>query len=437
MLGPVHKLHASLCATAFLCVPGLRWATTLIGAMAMVLSGCAVDSGVLVRDRLQFNELVKTSAEEQMLLNIVRLRYGDTPSSLAISSIATQSEVVRSYGLIPFFGAVGNELQARGASRVLPQAQISIADRPTLTLTPLDDSDFTRQLFTPMPLEGLLYLAKTSWPISTVFRLWLENLNWVSNAQNASGPPAVAAPDFEKFLRGVDALQRLQDRAEVVFFTETREESIGGPIAAAQIKPADVIEAARSGIELRPNADQSTWTLMKKRSQPVLRIDSVALESPEMDVFATTFRLERKRGTFDIGVERLDPFPRNAATELLDIIDFETRSLLQVLYFVSKGVEVPAKHFAQRFAFEPIDLQGRPFDWRLVTRELFQINSSAAKNPPEHSHVSIRYLDHWYSLDRRDAPSMATFSLLLELARLETSGKAGASPTLTLPLTGR
>ncbi len=72
-----------------------------------VIAGCAVDTSALVRDRLQFNELVKTTNEQQMLLNIVRLRYSDTPSSLAVTSIAAQSEVVRSFGITPFFGLVG------------------------------------------------------------------------------------------------------------------------------------------------------------------------------------------------------------------------------------------------------------------------------------------------------------------------------------------
>lgn len=32
---------------------------------------------------------------------------------------------------------------------------------------------------------------------------------------------------------------------------------------------------------------------------------------------------------------------------------------------------------------------------------------------------------------------MATFSLLMQLARLETNGKTGLGPALTLPLSGR
>ena len=103
---------------------------------------------------------------------------------------AAQFELQKNLQLTPFFAASG-DANPRGFSALLPQAQLLHADRPTITLTPLDDQEFTRRLFTPQTLEGILYLAKTTWPIATVFRLYLENLNWVSNAQSASGPTGV------------------------------------------------------------------------------------------------------------------------------------------------------------------------------------------------------------------------------------------------------
>ena len=202
-------------------------------AQLALLAGCAGGPATLADDRLAYNEVVKSTAEQQMLLNIVRLRYTDTPSSLAISSIATQTERTRAMQLVPFFGVVGGEAQLRGANALLPQALISTVDRPTITLTPLDETEFTRKLFTPMTLDGVLYLAKTTWPISTVFRLWLENLNWVSNAETASGPTSAEVPEFARFIEGVEALQGLQDKGLIVFGTREREELVGGPIPAA------------------------------------------------------------------------------------------------------------------------------------------------------------------------------------------------------------
>ena len=37
---------------------------------------------------------------------------------------------------------------------------MSYADRPTFSFVPLDDAEFTRKLFTPLTLDGVLYLAR-------------------------------------------------------------------------------------------------------------------------------------------------------------------------------------------------------------------------------------------------------------------------------------
>ena len=148
-----------------------------------IIATCALAAGCasfgpqsLQQTRLQYNEAVKATTEEQLLLNIVRLRYTDTPSSLAVSTIAAQWERTQNVQLTPFFTSAGGDIN-RSFTAILPQAQITGADRPTVSLTPLDDQDFTRKLFTPLTLDGIIYLAKTTWPISTVFRLYLENLN--------------------------------------------------------------------------------------------------------------------------------------------------------------------------------------------------------------------------------------------------------------------
>jgi hypothetical protein len=97
-----------------------------------------------------------------LLLNIVRLRYVDTPSSLAISSIADQQEMVAGLGIVPFFASAGAGDVGSYRNSILPNAQLSTAARPTLSYTPLDDEEFTRRLFSPISLEGAAYLAKTT-----------------------------------------------------------------------------------------------------------------------------------------------------------------------------------------------------------------------------------------------------------------------------------
>lgn len=405
-------------------------------AACVLLAACTGTIGSMKDERLLYNEAMKAAAEEQLLLNIVRLRYSDTPSSLTVSSIAMQTETQRSFGILPFFGTANNESELRRFTGLLPQVQVQTINRPTISLTPLDDQDFTRRLFTPMTAEGVLYLAKTSWPIATVFRLWLENLNWIPNATSASGPTPARAPELSDFQRGMEALQELQDRSHIVFSTEEREEPVGSEIGADRVSAADLVSAAKEGFEYRASQDGKRWTLIKKKRVPVMRVHPDAVRSAEMADLARIFRLRREGTRFDIEIEKVDPFiypPRGMET-----IDLETRSLLQVLYFVSKGIEVPADHLQRGIAVQTAAAGGAPFDWTQVTRGLFRVGSSHAEQPPATAHVAIRYLDHWFYIDRRDAESMSTFSLLMELARLELpgSGRAGG-PTLTLPLGGR
>ena len=415
------------------------WKRVIVVFLACTSAGGCTTFGpqALDKTRLKYNEIVKATTEEQLLLNIVRLRYTDTPSSLAVSAIAAQFERSQIFQVTPFFTAAGGDIN-RSFTTVLPQAQILNADRPTFSLTPLDDGDFTRKLFTPLPLDGLIYLAKTTWPISTVFRLYLENLNWVSNAQTASGPTPNEPPDVVDFLRGIEAMQTLQDRGQLVFGLEERSETLGGPLPAASVTARDVIEAAKSGYEYRTDEKGATWTLVKKTQQPVLLVDPQTMDSDTMQVFRESFRLKRGLGKYEITQETLTPFRSSFPAEGVANLDLETRSLLQALYYVSKGVDVPPEHMSKGLVTVTRDGAGNLYDWPQMLSGLFHVRSAKGPERPPGAQVAVQYHDYWFYIDETDQDTKSTFSLLVELARLELAGgKSGPGPVLTLPLGGR
>jgi len=415
---------------------GIRRAVVAVLGSVLAAGCTTLGPHALGQTRLRYNEVIKRTTEEQLLLNIVRLRYTDTPSSLAVSAIAAQFERSQGLQLTPFFTAAGADI-SRSYIAVLPQAQVLGADRPTFSLTPLDDQEFTRKLFTPLPLDGVIYLAKTTWPIATVFRLYLENLNWVPNAQNASGPTPKQAPVVAAFLHGMDVLQRLQDRAAIVFGVEEREQQLGGPLPAAAVSARDVVEAAKNGYEYRPDDHGATWTLIKKNQQSVLRIDPEAVNSPEMQELVHVFRLRPGRTQYDITQEALNPFPSTYPPEGVTSLDLETRSLLQALYYVSHGIDIPPEHATGGLVTVTLDSAGHAFDWGNVMRHFFHVHWAKGNEPPPGAHVAVQYKDYWFYIDDTDQETKSTFSLLMELARLELAGKTGPGPQLTLPVGGR
>jgi len=405
----------------------------LILAAALGAAGCAsVGPAALDDTRLQYNEIIKRTTEQQLLLNIVRLRYTDTPSSLGVSGIAAQFERSQSIGLLPFFTAVAGDGSRGSFTAVLPQAQIAGADRPTFSLTPLDDQEFTRKLFTPLPLDGVIYLAKTTWPISKVFRLYLENLNWVPNAQTASGPTPREAPPVSDFLRGVAALQTLQDRGAIVFGLTEQVDQVGGTLPVGAVSAADLIEASKNGLEYRPASGGRGWQLVRRSTVPVLRLDPDALDSPEMRTFEHAFHLRPGVTELRITQEALTPFRSALPKDGVASLDLETRSLLQALYYVSHGVDVPTEHRARGLATVTRDAAGREYDWNEVMRDLFHVRTSPER--PANAHVAVQYKGQWFYVAESDQDTKSTFSLLVELSRLELAGKTGPGPQLTLPI---
>jgi hypothetical protein len=68
--------------------------------------------------------------EEQLLLNIVRLRHNDTPSGLAVSAIATQFELLQNLSIVPFFTSSGADINQNFTS-LLSQATADVVSRMT------------------------------------------------------------------------------------------------------------------------------------------------------------------------------------------------------------------------------------------------------------------------------------------------------------------
>lgn len=404
--------------------------------LALATTGCALGPRTVESSRLRYNEAVKTTTEQQLLLNIVRLRYTDTPSSLSVTTIADQRELVAGLTATPFFQAAGTGPDGTYRGAVLPGANLSTANRPTLSYTPIDDQEFARRLFTPISLEGMAYLAKSTWPLSTVFRLYLENLNWVSNAQTASGPTPRQPPDYAEFLAGITALQRLNDRGLAVIHAKEREERVTDGVPNGDQTPAAAVEAAKADMEYRKD-EKGDWTIVKKKSQPVIRIGKVTGDDPDFAAFCKAFHLDPSKRSFDLTTEKVDPFLADAPAGGLTVLDMETRSLLQVLFFVAHGVQVPPCHVASGIAPQAVGPDGTVFDWNEVLVGLFKVCWADGKAPPPFAHVAVRYQGYWFYVDKRDRDSMATFNLLIELSRLELGTKAGSAPVLTLPLGGR
>ncbi len=399
------------------------------------LAGCAFGPYSLERSHGRYNESVRRVDEEQLLRNLVHMRYNEIPLNLNVSSIAAQYELAGQAEARPFFAAPNPAGTAfRSFTSVLPDVNVSGANRPTLTLLPADNGEAVQKFLTPITADTLVLLQQTSWPISTVLRLWVERLNGVPNASTASGPQRDMVPDFGRFQRAVGLIQSTQDLGLGVVQSVERLVEIGGPIPPSTIDGPSAVEAAKDGMEYRTRADGS-WGLVRKERRLVLELNPAAVGHPVLEEIIGLLNLQPGLPRYEIVIAPgIVPDPSRASIPPSDEVRASVRSTSQVYFYLANGVEVPCDHLAAGLVKLPAGPDGRPFDGRAVTEGLFAVQACRGHKPPPNAFIAVKYRDYWYYIDDRDAQSKATFMLVLSLSRLDFARQQPGGPLLTLPV---
>jgi hypothetical protein len=172
----------------------------LLLSLAEITACTQIGPGTLDRDRFDYNEAIAGSWKQQVLLNIVKLRYVDTPVFLDVASIVSGYTVENTLAA-SVLGTLGLQ-PAPGSSTVSPSilGQTKYTDRPTITYTPLTGPDFVKSLMTPMPPASVLFLLQSGYAADFVLGLMLDSINGLNNRRGAGVRQRPADPEFRRVL---------------------------------------------------------------------------------------------------------------------------------------------------------------------------------------------------------------------------------------------
>ena len=136
-----------------------------IGTLLTLVSCSSFVPGRIPADSFDYNDAIGRATNEQMLLNLVRLRNFDVPVFLSVSSVLTQYVYSGQVGVdVTTANSGGFNNDSAGID-----SRIIYIERPTITYTPLTGQEFAMQLLTPISNKTLFSLTQSGWPAELSF----------------------------------------------------------------------------------------------------------------------------------------------------------------------------------------------------------------------------------------------------------------------------
>lgn len=353
-----------------------------LSLVAAALAGCQTAGPRSLRyGRGTYNVAIQQTNSEQLLLNLVRLRYRDAPLFLEVTSISSSLSV-------EVGASVTGAVARGGGGSVAPGSSVTYIERPTITYAPLQGTRFGTQFLSPIELGDLLLLYHSGWAIDRIFKVFVQRLGPLQNAPRASGPTPDTAPIFEGFFEATAILRSLWSEGLVDLNFVS---SVSG-----------------SALMLQIEATSATTQRVERLCQ------LLGLPGPTARIYFST--------------------GATAGPEQRDTVTLVTRSLMAGMYYVSHGVEVPPEDYAAGRVPTTRGGDRVAFDWTRVTGSLMRVHFS--RREPARAYVTVNYRGLWFYIADDDLDSKSTFSFLAQVLELQSGEIKSPVPVLTLPVAG-
>jgi hypothetical protein len=356
-----------------------KWETSglivAVIALSFLVSACASFGPERIPpDSFDYNQALGRTNKEQMLLNLVRLRYEDVPVFLTVSSLLTQYTYTGNANLSA--GASGSSsidtLFSAGVG-----GGVRYAERPTITYTPLTGEDFSKQLLSPIPSNLIFSLLQSGFPGDELLIMGLEKVGSVRNAP--FDRPPIDNEEFRTFRHIVRLIIDL---------------------------------ARRQAFEMQNAGENERVAVFADDADPETQAQIVELKALlDVDPGASVYRLTEHT----IGRGR-------------DEITIRARSLLALMTFLAQGVEISESQAVEsRLTLEP------DADNTAKALAFVPLRVQIGVEKPVDAFISVKYRDHWYYVANTDQRGKRVIGLLNYLFQLQSPKTNRSAPLITVP----
>ncbi|MGM0610730.1 MAG: hypothetical protein ACQES5_06560 [Thermodesulfobacteriota bacterium] len=347
----------------------------------LFLAGCAsIGPGKMTSDRTKYNTSITESWKQQILLNIVKIRYVeplffvDVGDIVAAHSLETGANVGFSRSMFDLSASSDSSNLDLGVSG-------KYTDRPTITYRPLTGNAFRKGVISPIPVRNMLYGLNSGISANFLFTLSVRAINGLRNEAHLPGTHLPAQSSFQRVVQIISRLQML-DAVHVV----SRKLQAGE-------RPRLML--ALGG--MRPTEETS---VLVRELQALLGLD------PALDEYVLTAGYQAAREN--------------------NVIAVQTFSLMQMLAAVSARVQIPEHDLAESRAIPGVlDHVG--------AGSLDSITVKSSPTRPDQAFASVRYRSHWFWIDDCDLETKRVFSFIMLAFTLLEDDKPLSPLQLTIP----
>ena len=176
----------------------------------LTLSSCSGIGPRIARDgQTGYAQALSDAAKRQVLLNIIRLRYADVPTFLAVNQVVASYSVQGTLNL-------GTDIVDTGGWSLSDDVNIgvgaTVTDNPVVTYAPVTGGDLAELLLAPLPASDIFGLLLAGVPPDLALGLGVSSLNGLRNVQ--IGPLGTVSGD-DSFAEALQLLVRLAQRGDV------------------------------------------------------------------------------------------------------------------------------------------------------------------------------------------------------------------------------
>jgi hypothetical protein len=149
----------------------------VLTVLLLATSGCGMQAEIIQERHWDLNEKIRNTNYEQLLLNLVRLRYDEAPYFLQISSITTTFSAGAS------LGASGTFPQGEADNVFGVEGGLTYSESPSVTWSIPDSREFLARFYAPIGADQLTVLSQAGFGLEDILRVGVQKMNRLRNRE--------------------------------------------------------------------------------------------------------------------------------------------------------------------------------------------------------------------------------------------------------------